>query len=269
MAAAHLYYLIRNRHHTCPKIICIGCNGMIPKYVYGQTDGERHQDVLLKLGISSGNIELLAPGNNMRMNVEAVNSFIATQHDGFNNQVIWCVPKRFSLLLERTQVKQAPKLKSLWYVIDQPDIGSGLCDDILLVSEIASIRNLCLSQASDGIQAPIDVELIDAVKKDADLLEDKFRMRTNLGWTLGTFWQYTLVRRAILRNKKKIAKAENAAIRQKASDIVAEGLADEDSFPILTGRFILPPNSLKRGGSPFSSAGDVDLGSSGGPPFAW
>lgn len=224
MWAARMFYEIRKTHGYCPQIICVGGKGLMSKHTHAKSEAELLAHVASKLGISSKRISILGEGRNTGDNVLAV-----AKNSKETDITLWCVTQRLSLRLERTQAKQAPELKSYYFVIEQSldEVmrlynGKGICDGEMLYHELASILNRCEGYAGT-FQEPINFMVSDEVRAAAELLEKNFRLKLPKK-TIKSYFQFLRLYFAIKQKKAKMRKDLDNEIRKFASILETEKL---------------------------------------------
>lgn len=223
-AAARIFYEIRMTYGYCPQVLCVGGKGLMSRHTHKKSEAELLAYVLEQLGIHRERITILGEGKNSGDNVKAVAK--VTSKDAIT---IWCCTQRLSLRLERTQAKQAPQVKSYYYVPEQTleDVmrlynGKGLCEGEMLMHELASILNRCEAYAGE-FQKPLEFEVPDKVRAAARLLEANFRLKLPKK-TLKSYWQFIRLYVAIHRNKEAMMKELDEEIQKVAQQLIAERL---------------------------------------------
>ncbi len=213
MWAAKLFYKIRKTYNHSPTILCVGGKGLMSKHTHQKSEADLLSYVLQQLGIDKQYIVCLGEGRNSGDNVQAV-----AKYSKANAITLWCVTQRLSLRLERTQAKQAPQLKSYYYVIEQniDDVmryynGKGLCGGQMLLHELASILNRCEAYAGT-FQEPLTFGIPTEVRKAANLLEKSFRLKLP-NKSLKSYLQFIQLFFSILKNKRKMKEDLKQAIK--------------------------------------------------------
>ena len=222
--AVRLYYEVRMAYGYCPTILCVGGKGLMSKHTHKKSEAMLLADVVRQLGVPANRIKILGEGRNSGDNVLAVAK--ATDE---NVVTIWCVTQRLSLRLERTQAKQAPEVKSYYFVIEQSidEVmrlynGKGLCDGQMLLHELASILNRCEAYAGT-FQQPLDFEVDEEVRDAARLLEKNFRLKLPKK-NLRSLFQVVRLYFCILTNKGKMRKELDEVVKDFASTLVEDRL---------------------------------------------
>ena len=176
--AVYCYYLIREQHHYCPTVVCVGGKGLLSKHTRHKSEAELLASVAHQCGVPSEKIVCLPEGTNTGDNVQAVKAYAQA-----GNVFIWAVTQRLSLRLQLTVQQQAAELKSHYMVIKQTLYevqrfynGKGLCRGQMLKHELASILDRCERYAGT-YQAPIPFEISPEVRAAANLLKKKYRLK--------------------------------------------------------------------------------------------
>ena len=228
MWAARMFYEIRRTHGYCPQIICVGGKGLMSKHTHAKSEAELLAHVLKQLGISQKRITILGEGRNTGDNVLSV-----AKNSKENDITLWCVTQRLSLRLERTQAKQAPELRSYYFVIKQSleEVmrlynGKGLGNGEMLYHELASILNRCEAYAGT-FQEPLNFMVSEDVRLAAEQLEKNFRLKLPKK-TIKSYFQFIRLYFAIKRNKRQIAEDLDKEILKFARKLEADGLVGSD-----------------------------------------
>ena len=203
MYAAKLYHQIHKKHGYYPTVLCVGGKGLMSRHTHQKSEAELLAYTAQKLGVACEHIVILGEGKNSGDNVLAV----AFELKGKNAVVIWCATQRLSLRLERTQAKQAPEIKSYYFVICQTidEVmrlynGKGLCGGQMLLHELASILNRCEAYAGT-FQQPLEFKISDDVRKAAKLLENNYRLKLPQK-NVRSYMQLIKLYLSVLKNKK-------------------------------------------------------------------
>lgn len=224
MWAAKLFYEVRQVHGFSPMVLCVGGKGLMSKHTHKKSEADLLSFVLQQLGVDKSHIVCLGEGRNSGDNVLAV-----AKYSSATAITLWCATQRLSLRLERTQVQQAPQLKSFYYVIEQNlnEVmryynGKGLCGGQMLLHELASILNRCDAYAGT-FQKPLTFEVVPRVREAAKLLESNFRLKLP-NKNFKSFLQFLQLFFSILKNKKKMKEDLKQAVQVFRQQLIADKL---------------------------------------------
>ena len=184
MYAAKLYHQIHKKHGYYPTVLCVGGKGLMSRHTHQKSEAELLAYTAQKLGVACEHIVILGEGKNSGDNVLAV-----------------------AFELKGTQAKQAPEIKSYYFVICQTidEVmrlynGKGLCGGQMLLHELASILNRCEAYAGT-FQQPLEFKISDDVRKAAKLLENNYRLKLPQK-NVRSYMQLIKLYLSVLKNKK-------------------------------------------------------------------
>ena len=171
--AAKLYFEIKQEYNFEPILLCIGDDRL------DMSSSTSLDYICRALYVPYKSTRILKNSKNNDETISIITNFLKNQP---TSKIIWSVTKVDSLALNFTQKKQAPQLKSFYYVIEESfDTcqklfnGQRLLGGKLLLYKIASILSKCDLNA-DNYQSVLKFENNISALKAIRYLEKNFRL---------------------------------------------------------------------------------------------
>lgn len=203
--AARLAKIHKKLHSFMPRILCVGGKGLLSRWTHHTTEGQLLAKCCQRVGIPAPKTVVLDHGNNTGDNVREIAAYVKQDP----STVLFVVTKRLSLRVQLTVMEQAPELNACYYVIEESVFeackwmnGKRIGQGQMMLHELASILNRCETYAGT-FQAPIPFDVPEEVRKAADHLAAKYRLKLP-GKNLRSLGQYIWLLSDLIRNRRLI-----------------------------------------------------------------
>ena len=202
-----------------PKILCVGGKGILSRYLYDKSEAKVLADVCFGLKYRHDLVRCkgMDTGKNTPENLKNLAKHVLS--DGLQQpRILICVTKRQSLRYVLAQRKLLPNMFIRWFVIDEPllkacrlDNAKSLCDNEMMLHELAAILPRCEEYAGIS-QEPIPFKVSPEVRKAADYLAKRYRLK--IGGKLGLMdkYRYAKLYVSLILHKKEIKQARKDMI---------------------------------------------------------